>query len=348
MPFVELTETRTAPRAAIAALDGDWPELATEAGMTPPPLGPPSTVATPPAAAPPAKAAKPPGSSLQRPLTPTASVPLTTPARVSPFDSFGLDDAAGKAARDAFTPGTRRSPLASTGFDPGGHGGRPAPTAKAGMPLATGEPLDEDESTRAVQREELDPPASTKNEPSGNYVVQGDAVGDEATLAVAPGQNLANMQRFAGMEPPTSKVHQVLPMTGSPQPAPAPAKGWERQTHAMSQPHARPPASNPMMPAAVPPSSGNVPAAPPHMPGAGPHHGQMPMGAVGYPAQPYPANVPVQGSQGAWDSHAPREAQPAGGTSPILSKQIIVLIVVGVLCLAIFITGIVLFASTKF
>jgi hypothetical protein len=54
---------------------------------------------------------------------------------------------------------------------------------------------------------------------------------------------------------------------------------------------------------------------------------------------PYVAGPMSVHQQPPWASRAP---------NPKLSKQIIFLVVIGIICLAIFITGIVLFATTKF
>jgi hypothetical protein len=73
----------------------------------------------------------------------------------------------------------------------------------------------------------------------------------------------------------------------------------------------------------------------PHMHAAAPHSTNMPISYPGAPPQPR------QGG-GGW----PVPGFGPGG--PKVSKQIVILAVVGIVCVTIFITGIVLFATTRF
>ena len=84
-------------------------------------------------------------------------------------------------------PMTNASPMASTGYQPAGGIDKDADTMAlgAGSPLLPsldyGEPPEE--TTRAVSREEL-----MGSHQDAQFIVGEDAMGDEATLAVAPGQ----------------------------------------------------------------------------------------------------------------------------------------------------------------
>ena len=110
-----------------------------------------------------------------------------------------------------------------------------------------------------------------------------------------------------------------------------PAQGWT--------PNAPP--SQPHFPAA------NTPQSQPNLPvpqSVQPMSGQMPAQPQGGPI-PYPGqniHQPPPNPFGDWNANAPAPAKKSG------KGQIILLGVVGVVCLAIFITGIVLFATTKF
>jgi hypothetical protein len=216
----------------------------------------------------------------------------------------------------------------------------------------------DEDSTRALPMNELEVRRD------GAYVVRGDAVGDEATVAVMPGLNQAspkNMAAFAAtMMADDAAINPNRPPVGRPPdfaaPAPPPGPSWN--DYPMG-PNGGFPQSSPQMPTARggPSPTGPQPYMPshpssPHAPLAGPGMGSMgPMGPMG-PGQmsvgptmgsvhghPYAAGPMSVHQQPPWASQAP---------SPKLSKQIIFLVVIGIVCLAIFITGIVLFATTKF
>ena len=86
-----------------------------------------------------------------------------------------------------------------------------------------------------------------------------------------------------------------------------------------------------------PGSQGHMPNAPmtSHMP-MGPMHGGPMMMQRQPQGMPYPNHPPQP-----WP-------QPAPGKPFALSGQMVLLIVVGVICVGIFVTGIVLFVTTKF
>lgn len=75
-------------------------------------------------------------------------------------------------------------------------------------------------------------------------------------------------------------------------------------------------------------------------------YGQHPNAPMGAGAQPY-AMQPMQGQPPGW---GPQPAPPRAGANPLakLTPQVILLVAVGVVCLAIFVIGIVLFVTTKF
>ncbi len=214
-------------------------------------------------------------------------------------------------------------------------------------------------------------------------IVGDDAGGEDATLAVAPGDNEAS-QQFAGLAqafvsdgafpPPPPNVGAPAP----PPPLPGPELGppaqqpwgdpnqpwgdpnqqaWPQASQAPMPPGIPgPPISSPSLPASNPqmPISGPNPQMPPgsnpHMMAAPAHmmpqSGQMPISQPGHPMQgpmggpgPYPQS-PISAR------HAPTWVAPRPSKFKI-SGQVLLLIVVGVVCLAIFVTGIVLFVSTK-
>ncbi|MBX3203955.1 MAG: hypothetical protein KF764_02740, partial [Labilithrix sp.] len=287
-------------------------------------------------------------------------------------------------------PPSGRSPLASPAFSGAGGppplpppGGEPRDaSARDGGPPGSNalpqplERMEEEERTRAVPREEL------LRAQDAHVIVGDDAVGEDATLAVSPGDNEANSKHLAalaqtmaqdpdgafppppGVFPPPPSAHAGHGPGGAPNmmaphgamSGPQSQSGWnDAQPPPWGPPASSPmqqvqpgydrPTSNPHMPASSPhmaamPHGGPLPA---HM---GQGHGPMgppmqgPMGPPSYPGQPGPM----------MHGRAPAPwAQPGPGTRPVkLSGQILLLAIVGVICLAIFITGIVLFATTKF
>jgi len=321
---------------------------------------------------------------------------------------FGLDAGAADAARAAVaSPGPRPPPVSarSSAAGPGLAGPARSPSLPPPLPSSPslshgsvpGVPRldlpdaierEEEESTRAVSREEL------LRGQDAHVVVGDDAGGDDATLAVAPGDNEANSKHLAalaqtmaqdpdGAFPPPPGMFPSPPhpfgMEPAPQPLgalPPPPEDFGLQPMSNMGPPGgmRPPMEsmhggmggprpgwNEPQP---PPWNAPMPAPGPHMPGANPHahtamphggqmppymgqmgqgQGQMPMqpmGPISYSGQ---MNPMMQGQAGApWASPAPVKK----GSK--ISGQVLLLAIVGVVCLAIFITGLVLFATTKF
>ena len=325
-------------------------------------------------------------------LDPMGSPPTLTAMGKTPEQMFGLDEAAGAAARAAVRPNVRHSPLASTGFAPGGAGAvkssaptrmeRPAPprppldqesTATAfvedlGFPLTKaagpgGLPKlhdndGDDESTRAVPREEL-------FRDQDQFILGEDAgvSGDDATLAVAPGMNDAALQRLGGgMASPlgadgsgghpeflgnahaTQQSPQFPPMLGPPpswNTPSAPGMQPHNMTHGMA-PTPSATSAMPMMP--------GYPGHPGQMPSHGGQSGQMPYPPNGTQGQQMPMGYPNVGWPQQWGMPGPQQMAPVprqNGKFP-LSGQVIALGLVGIVCLAIFVTGVVLFFTTKF
>ena len=236
------------------------------------------------------------------------------------------------------------------------------------LPPLDGE-SDAEETTRAVSRDEL------IRHQDASFVVGDDAMGDEATLAVAPGQvdlglgasgmaaalaesikresqpNLPAAPAFPG--PPhafqNSAPMQHQPQTwGEPPPwsQPQPMSGMQQQGY------------DPMLPGGPPPSNPGMQAYPP----SGQHPSMQQQGPQGYPMQ---GGMPGYGlnpnSPNAATAQQPRPAGmmqgqppwmmqgPPGAASPTkFTPQVILLVAVGAVCLAIFIIGIVLFVTTKF
>jgi hypothetical protein len=247
---------------------------------------------------------------------------------------------------------------------------------------------DDEDSTRAVPRDEL-------VRPQDAHVVVGphEVGGDDATLAVVPGENAANnlqaaaFARTMAQEEPSARTresgafgssHGAFPPSspGGPYPAAgAPHPGWNEpqqqwNPHAgapmqmMGQGHDRQPSSSHLPQGASP---GALPGSNPHMQHAMPQSGPMSGGPhmshgmghapMGMPMQPhmqgqYPGapggpmmmQGPMMQGQGGW----PQQQQAAVGSRIRLTKQVVILAIVGVICLAIFITGVILFATTKF
>jgi hypothetical protein len=195
-----------------------------------------------------------------------------------------------------------------------------------------GEADDDEAATRAVPREDY------FRSQDAHVVVGNDAVGDDATLAVAPEDNEARNQRMAAfaqtmMSPESLRGAFPPPPAGTfphsppvPMQTPQPHSGWQ-DPHQHWSPSGS--TSVPIHPAG-PPSNPHVP------PSIG-----APMVPMHQPMQGYPVQHSGQPQHGQL-ARGPTQ----GGTK--LPKQFIVLAVVGIVCVAIFITGIVLFATTKF
>lgn len=343
---------------------------------------------------------------------------------------FGLDSGLTDAARAAVvpkpgpaagTPPANRSPLASTNLAQSSKplapisrpGGGPPPLPPSSQPQvqvavpATPEnalPVlhdrsEEEESTRAVSREEM--------LRGHDAVIIGEdsegAQGEDATLALAPGFNEANLKNFAALAETVTKEQAsqgLMPAAAPPQapfdqgqhapqpppqgyPQQAPQQGWQPQPQAGWQDPNAPqgwqdpnayqhqgapqghqsypgmsvgPVSGPHLPAQS--WTPNAPPSQPHFPGAAqmpqsqpqlqvPQSGHMmaqgQQGApIPYPGQPNFHQPPT--GMGDWNANA----QPTAKKPFKLSGQILLLAAVGAVCLAIFITGIVLFATTKF
>jgi hypothetical protein len=213
-------------------------------------------------------------------------------------------------------PSTARSlssPLATTAGAPSGRRSEPLPTF-----VASPDSGQEDESTRAVPRDELvrTPEAPPSNR-DAQLVVADDAEGEDATLAVSPGMNAAH--RAA---PPRFSQG---PMGGPTEPAdfrPHPSPGAMPAGHPVSSPHT--PTWDPRQQGWSPP--GPMQAAP------------MMLHAPPGQAVPYAPRPPH------WTPAQPQAPAPRAG----LSGQMIVLIVAGVICVTIFLTGIILFVTTNF
>lgn len=242
----------------------------------------------------------------------------------------------------------------------------------------------EEEPTRAVGRDEL-------LRPRDERVVIGDddAVGDEATVAVAAGANAAAavpagiaqaLMETLGQGPGAPAPEPVFP------PPPPPRPGTAGAIGAPSQPRPHQPTALGMAPPAVtapapwtpqgPPPSQSMPASMPGSfaqpavspqrisnPGVPPYSsGSMP--AAVPQSAPFQATMPLMNAP----PNPPMTPQPPMGMGPIPwqpgppepkrsplaalfggrpSGQMILLVVVGTICLAIFITGIVLFFTTK-
>jgi len=234
--------------------------------------------------------------------------------------------------------------------------------------------MEEEESTRAVPREEL------LRAQDAHVVVGEDAAGEDATLAVGPGENEANSKHLAALAktmmaegdqafPPPPGVFPAPPAASSPAARTMPSMGGPRPSwHEPQQPwgqgvpaggHMAPmgqdrPTSNPQLG-----SNPQMPVSGPHgmgMPHGGHMHGAGPMsmpGQMGMPPHMHQAPIPYPGQQGGPMMQGGQNGVPWGGQAQAgkgikLSNQILLLALVGVICLAIFITGIVLFVTTKF
>lgn len=207
-------------------------------------------------------------------------------------------------------------------------------------PAVLTDAADEEEATRAVPREELHRLQET------HVVIGNDGVGDDATVAVAPGENTASslqglVQNFQGpgqFQPPPSQGGWNEPYAAWAPPDSRPF-GMDSSRGRPPEPVPMPP-SNPMPPMSNPyPSMSSMPSIPP-MAGQLPPSGHLPL-------------VPHMGQVNHVNQGAPMHRHPAGqapgGDRIKLSTPVVVgVVAVCVVCLGIFITGLVLFWTTKF
>lgn len=310
---------------------------------------------------------------------PAASKQGGAASQRSPFSSTGYAPggaAEAKAAKpeqeeenDAATVTVPKDVLDRVRADPKGvlADSKPkAPVPAAGRPYSDVD--DSAEPTKAVPRDELLGRAAQG--PGQDHVVIGaDAGGEDATLAVPPGGNEASGMNLGaaigsalaagtlqsplgdgafphppGHPPHSPQAHPYQSYQGMGPPGGPNAMGpggappqqdWGMQGQGQGPPHNQPWSSG-QMPAAIPRTPGGVQSYPggpmmhqPHQPQHQQHQQQM----GGIPRQQAPTN---------WN---PLQAPPAKSK---ISGQMILLFVVGFVCLAIFVTGIILFATTKF
>jgi hypothetical protein len=237
-----------------------------------------------------------------------------------------------------------------------------APVPAAGRPYSDVD--DSAEPTKAVTRDELLGRANPNQEGGGGHVVIGaDAGGEDATLAVAPGSNEAsgmNLGAAIGSALAAGTLQSPLGDGAFPPPHDhAQGQGHPYQSYqgmgppgapnAMGYPgqhgHGGPQGPGMGMPGGPqqPWSSGHMAAANPRTPGGVGSYPGGPM--MQHPQQgmaPGAGNFPRGQAPTNWN---PLQAPPAKSK---ISGQMILLFVVGFVCLAIFVTGIVLFATTKF
>ncbi|MCW5815190.1 MAG: hypothetical protein KIT84_29455 [Labilithrix sp.] len=402
-----------APRPAAnapASSPGEKGPPSSGRGVKPPAL--PASAAVPPSSAKPL-AAKDADSTDEQPAMPEdvpdsqkEEMPTMAKSAEESLALFGLGAGLTDAARSAVgpkppAPASGRSPIARppvqvepiSPLTPDQHTaalppqGVPAPLPAAGAPAelpVLHDRSEEEESTRAVSREEMlrGHDAVIIGEDGEN------AQGEDATLAVAPGLNEASSPQFAalaasltsespaegafppppfGQAPPPSQpgwqdpnanayAQQQQPPMSAPQPPWQDPNAYQQQpgwNGPPSYPMSVGPVSGPHLPAANPfPQSSpqmQVPQSSPHL--QVPQSGHMPVGyAQGQQGQQGQGPIPYPGPNihqppnpfGDWN------AASAPKKKFVLSGQVLLLAIVGTVCLAIFITGIVLFATTKF
>jgi hypothetical protein len=338
------------------------------------------------------------------PMNPLLESPRSPPAM------FEIDEPAMQAAAAAARPAdSRRSPLASTGYassplvpkqeaneekkpeeDEAATVAVPKdviervranPKAilqeddarKAAQAAAARASAEEEESTKAVPREAL------LRQQDAHVVVGEDAMGDEATVAVAPEANFAAKgsrgahEDVPGFPPPplgfpgpgpAPGMAGAYPMGHRPMNAPTAMGLGGPQQHQQHQQHPGgapwqghdPHPSNQFGPGQPP--SGGMPV-PNHPFNQANHPGAMSSGVMpaANPQFPRTAGGVMTGPQppqpqGGWMQQPPQQAamptHVVARRPSRISGQVVLLIIVGAVCLAIFVTGIVLFATTKF
>ncbi|MBS2018104.1 MAG: hypothetical protein JST00_34855 [Deltaproteobacteria bacterium] len=341
---------------------------------------------------------------------PTMAVPpdaLGAEAMASLREAVKRHSAAASAHPHADPPNAGRghASLDALSFDPNPPPIAPSPADSE--PELIEENGSVEETTRSVARDEL-----LRHQQESHVVVgdESDAVGDEATLAVAPGQvdlgprgGEIAAALAATLGQPNDHAAPAFP---PPPPAfpPPPVRSAAAAAPPPPQPSQQPrPGSNPHVPAAPmangPSSTGGMPAsyrgAPPGSHPNPPYDPMMPQPGAFHPGPAYPSsgqhpvagpasqNVPMShpsphGHPGMMNMGPPGPMPPPSGGMPAgvppntipnapppwmtqpspppqgmssgfkITPQVIMLAVVGIVCLAIFVVGIVLFVQTKF
>lgn len=188
------------------------------------------------------------------------------------------------------------------------------------------------EETKAVSHEDLLRPQPP------HVVVGAGGSGDDATLALAPESN----EGFRAPAPDPMQPSPLGDLAPNPPAFPAPYGQSTPASFAATVGVAQSSSQQPGQAGQW--SSGHMPVAPPMPPpGMQPHPGG--------PMMP-PQAPPGMGGPGPYGQQPPpywgqQQAAQAPG-APKISGQMLLLLVVGFVCLAIFVTGIVLFVSTKF
>ena len=242
------------------------------------------------------------------------------------------------------------------------------------LPNLDDEPESDEAATRALTREQMMGPGAVHQD--AHVIVGSDARGDEATLAIGPDQlGSAFGELGASLEPALAEAlaqrvaehhqqvqqqayQQQYPQAPPPQAPHFPQPQTQQHFSPQQQPQFAQPQPQPAgygmpqpgtQPGAYPPSGQHPAAYPPS--------GQQPV--MGPPSnawgasQGYAGQAPSQQQQqqqqpAAWNQPPAPLAQPSGGGGFQITSQIMVLAGVGVVCLAIFVVGLVLFFTTKF
>ncbi|CAN5924041.1 hypothetical protein BH11MYX4_BH11MYX4_08290 [soil metagenome] len=319
---------------------------------------------------PPHSAPRPPPSSARRPAAP---LPVSLPDDV-------LDDLPGQqddGPTMAGAPSTTSRPLRDDAVSPPlpRHGfsqeppvnDRDAETMALSvddfrLPVISddGEP---EEATRALTREEM----MGRGHQDAHVVVGNDAIGDEATLAIGPDQLNADLGHLgASLDPALAEAlaqrvaehHQQVHQQQVQQQQQHQPPPQQHETYGQAQQHQhqhqQQPWQDPMIgqpsQQAYPPSGQH-----PVMGGPPPSH-PMPWGPNPGAPPSYAQGAPqgmMQGPPPSWTPQQAPVAQPlaaeglaVGGFR--ITSQVLVLAGVGVVCLAIFVVGLVLFFTTKF
>jgi hypothetical protein len=284
----------------------------------------------------------PPPPSQRTPRAPTPSNPGVTDTSPLPklADAAEDDDPTNDGPTMATAPGAMTGLLAKSaapGFSPPPPAaGRPPPSMSDADTVSRVDQLvpEQEETTRAVSREEL------FRSQDAHVIVGDDAIGDEATLAVAPGDN-DSLGIGAALKQTLESKKDEPPAFPPPPGQFAPPPISNQQPFSPLQPNIGPP---PMQQQQPPPSwQGNAHpiSAPYPMQQQQPMSGQYPMGGM-MPMNAQTQHAPMQ--------QPPMWQQPQGAQGPgfKITPQIIALVAVGAVCLAIFIVGLYLFFTTKF
>ncbi len=225
----------------------------------------------------------------------------------------------------------------------------------AGLPNLDDDPAP-DEATRALTREQMMGPGAVHQD--AHVIVGSDARGDEATLAIGPDQMSPDFgEHGASLDP---ALAEALAQRVAEHHQHVQQQAYQQQQHAHQEPPPHFPQLQTHQPFAPPQASQqqqfaqSASYATPQAayPASGPHPVAYPSSGQQRIMAPPPSNQWAAPQPAPWMQPPAPLARPEGGGPSVggfrITSQVMILAGVGIVCLAIFVAGLVLFFTTKF